>query len=271
MVLGIPPSPIPAPLPPWARFLLQVLPLIQAGLQEALQYIGPMNDGTAAANSEWRHVQLVAQPVGNQTNSDRAVTTWDIVNITNGAIDNSWTDADYSTVQASLSTLAQLWLPHMGSAYQLVETRYYRRAFNPMTMDKPFQVSGPPERTYPINLPGTSSGSTTVRQVAVTSTDITTYPRHWGRNYWPFPGSLLFTANGFIDTPSVDSWALAVHDSYQALMAAEFFPVVPVTQVAKVPTRGLLGITAIQVDNNPDVMRSRRPKFTTYRKQLPLP
>jgi hypothetical protein len=247
-----------------------VLPLIQAGLQEALQYIGTMNAGDVASNSEWRHVQLIVQPVGNQTTADRAVTTWDIVNVTNGAIDNSWTDQDYSDVQTSLSTLAQLWLPHMTTSYQLVETRYYRRAFNPMTIDKPFQFSGPPERTFPINLPGTGGTGGTVRQVALTSTDRTTYPRHWGRNYWPFPGSGLTTALGYVPNATCDSWALAVHDTYAALMAKEFFPVVPVTQVQKVPTRGLLGVTAVQVDNLPDVMRSRRPKFTTYRALQPV-
>jgi hypothetical protein len=61
-----------------------------------------------------------------------------------------------------------------------------------------------------------------------------------------------------------------VSTRYGALMAAEFFPVVPVTQVDKLASRGLLTVQEIQVDNVPDVIRRRRIAATGYRKILPV-
>lgn len=262
----MPPSPIPAPLPPWARALLQVLPFITAGLQEALQYIHAMNDNTQTTNSEWRHVQCVFKPITSTETADNAITTFDVVNITGGTIDNSWTQADYDSVDSDIATLCTGWLAHMGTSYQHTERRYYRRSFNPMTVQEPFTKAGPPEQIKGAASAGTATGSV-LRQGSFTTTDRTTYARHWGRNYWPFPSlsGTTITGDGYITTALTDSWGQAVHDQYQNMMTKEFFPVVPVTQVSGVPTRGLLTLTELQMDNVPDVIRRRRPKFATHK------
>ena|SRR5215831_17260724 len=266
----MPPSPIPAPLPPWARWLLQLAPFITAGLQEALQYFGEMKSAADTTPDFWRHVQIVWGDPADLEKANRAVTTFDIVNVTNGKIDSSWTSADYSTVQAQLDTLINGWTSRMGVGYKAIETRYYRRSFNPTTLDDPFAKSGPPER---INVAGGTTGTLgrLPAQCAVTTTERTTYPRHWGRTYWPFPGQTLVTTGGYIQSATVDSWGLAVHDAYQALMTAEFFPVIPVTQADRVVTRGLLGLNALQVDNVFDVVRRRRMKPATHYYLAPLP
>jgi len=242
-------------------------------LQEALQYIGAMNDNTQTQNSEWRHVQTIWDIAGSTEASDRAVTTFDIVNVTGAAIDNSWTDADYNSVNSDISGLCTLWLAHMPTSARLVGINYYRRSFNPLSNQQPFTKSGPPERSYTYNNAGTGTG-VLVRQVASTTTDRTTYPRHWGRNYWPFLNlaSSSVDASGYLVPAFTDAWGLAVHDQYANMMNKEFFPVVPVTQVAGVPTRGLLGITQIQMDNLPDIVRRRRPKLATHKYvSAPLP
>jgi hypothetical protein len=56
---------------------------------------------------------------------------------------------------------------------------------------------------------------------------------------------------------------------YSALATAELFPVVAVTQVDKAPSRGLLTIDKVTIDDIPDVIRRRRPRNTVYRKTLP--
>lgn len=267
MVHAVPPSPIPAPLPPWARTLLQLVPLITAGLQEALQYIGTMNDNTGTANSEWRRVLLTGKPVGSVDAADNWVTTMDLVNITNGTIDNSWTSGDYSTTDAILQSLCSGWAAHMNSHHTFVDIRYYRMAFNPLTDPRPFQKTGPPDHIAVAPYVG-QAGGTQAPQVAMTTTDRTAYPKHWGRNYWPHPVPTFATDGMHILQATVDAWATALGGFYGNLMTAQFFPVTVVTQVDKVPTRGLLTTSALQVDNVYDVVRRRRTHQTTYRKTI---
>jgi hypothetical protein len=265
------PSPIPAPLPPWAKALLQVAPFISTFLQDALEYIGELAPSSDDGPDEWRHVQLVFRDAGNLDSADRLVTSLDLVNITGGLVDSSWTDGDYTAVNGAIGTLLLAWATQAQTRLAHVETRYYRRAFNPMSMSQPFAVSGPPEKVFPPQFASGGSGAgVQANQVAMTSTEITAYPRHWGRSYWPLLGSTRLDATGRIITATCDSFAMALHDCYQALMAAEFFPVVPITQVQKLPTRGLLTVNEVQVDNIPDVIRRRRIHTTTYRKRLPL-
>jgi len=234
-----------------------------------LQYISTMDAADQPTPDEWRHIQVVWEPVGSQEVADRAVTTFDIANITGGAIDSSWTDADYTTVNTQVNSLILAWAAHMNSSFRHIETRYYRRLFNPLTNDKPFTQVGAPERVYAGSVVGSATGQC-VRQTAMTTTERTTYPRHWGRNYWPFPASSTFSPDGYVNNVIVDAFGLSVHDAYQTLQNAEFFPVVPVTYVNKVITRGLLTVTQLQVDNVPDVIRRRRPKHATHYYNAPI-
>jgi hypothetical protein len=103
-------------------------------------------------------------------------------------------------------------------------------------------------------------------QVAMSVTEKTAFPGHWGRFYLPLSGGSDFTSTRRFDTATVDSVANAVGACYATLQTAEFFPVIPVTQVDKTPARGLLQVTDVQVDDVPDVVRRRRLSQTTYRK-----
>jgi hypothetical protein len=268
MVLGVAPSPIPAPLPPWAKVLLQVAPYIAAGVPFALEHIGPLHASDESAPSQWRRAQLVFENILDPDPKTNAITSIDIVNITQGTVDSTWTDADYTTVQNAVGSLGSDWTTRMQQSWRFKEVRYYVMSFNPLTLDKPFAKSGAPERIYPTGIAGTAIG-TQAPQVAMTSTEITAYPRHWGRNYWPYIGASLVDSTGHIPNSMVDSWCLSVHDRYQALMTAEFFPVVPVTRIENANARALLTLDRVQVDNVPDVIRRRRP-ITTYRKNNPL-
>lgn len=267
------PSPIPAPLPPWARALIQIAPLIPNFLQELLEFIGVLEDATSDTPGEWRQVQLVFRDAASVDTADRMITTLDIVNITGGLVDGTWTDGDYTTVNTEIDGLVTTWCQSFGQGrLRHVESRYYRRAFNPMTQTAPFAPTGPPDKIFV----GTAAGAAPAAenmpsQVAVTHTEKTAYPRHWGRMYWPFPRASMVTSAGYVSSQNVDQWAAAVQQRYATLMAAEFFPVVPVTSALKVPTRGLLTTSAVQVDNIFDVIRRRRINAVTHRASLPVP
>lgn len=254
------PSPIPAPLPPWARALLQVAPLIPTGLQFALEYIEEMFSSDSPTPGQWRHVQIVFEHVGNTEPKDRYVTGLDIANITNGSIDNSWTDADYTVVQGQLDTLIGAFRTHMATTMKCLEVRYYVRQFNPLTLATPYPPSGPPERIYPMGQAGLVAGTVNVPpQIAHTHTERTAYPRHWGRSYWPGLAATKYLATGQLDAATTTALGTAVDSAYTTLQNQEFFPVVPVTQIDKAPARGLLTVDKIAVDDIPDVIRRRRP------------
>lgn len=268
----MPPSPIPAPLPPWARWLLQLAPLIAVGLQDALQYIGTLKDASSDTPDQWRHVQIVFQLQGNADPADRYVTTMDIVNITNGKVDATWTDQDYTTAEGALETfIRNVYLAHAPTQLQCIGTYWYRRQFNPLSLSAPYPPSGPPERTFGIGAQGTVAGSMAIPQSAMTTTDRSSYPRHWGRNYWPIPASNQLKADGHFIASVCDTMAAGLAQCYASLMQAEFFPVVTVTQIQGARARGLLGVTEVQCDDVPDVVRRRRPHSTTYRAVVPVP
>lgn len=229
-----------------------------------------MDDAAAAQPDEWRHVQCVFENVGNTEAAERYITTVDVVNITNGSIDSTWNDTDYTQCDNGISALCTAALAHMDSNVRCVERRYYRRVFNPLTIAAPFPPSGPPERIIPDSRAGALTPTNGMaRQVAMTSTDRTAYPRHWGRNYWPVPSAQTIGPTGQFATITVDTFASALEAAYELLAASEFFPVVVVTQVQKAPVRGLLTTSQVQVDSLPDVVRRRRPRFAAHKLALP--
>lgn len=233
-----------------------------------LQHIGAISDGNDPTPSSWRHFQLVGEPVGSTAASEKFVTTMDIANITGGAVDSTWNDADYATVWAALDELMTAWAANMPTTYRWVEVRSYVRMFNDYSNPNPFVLSGPPERIIPTVRQGTSGAATQAPQVSITSTDRTPYARHWGRNYWPHPSSASCTPAGYVSPSVQTALATAVHSCYADLQAAEFFPVVPITMVGGIPTRGLLTVNEVQVDDLFDVIRRRRQKLPTSRIRL---
>jgi len=248
-------------------------PFIQEGLQEVLSYIGKLFHADDPEPSVWMHVQAIGQPVTSTERADDFVTTFDVVNITGGQVDSSWTTADTGRLATHLGGLCNEWATNMSSDYEWRELKMYRRFFNPYSIAEPFGISGPPFITYPSPAPGLAN-SYQAPQVAVTTTERTAYPGHWGRNYWPHPRATTVSSGGYILTANVDAWATSVATAYKALMTEEFYPVVPVTTykqgAVSVPTRGLLTVNEIQMDNLFDVMRSRRPKTATYKKRLTI-
>jgi hypothetical protein len=257
-------------LPPWARALLQLAPFISGYLADLLEHIGEMKDATAPDQNSWRHVQVVYHPTGSTDAADEWIMGFDIANITGGVLDSTWTPADYTAVGTPMITMLNALLAGQHIQCTRKEARFYRRAFNPLSnAQNPFAPSGPPENVASWTGVGTGTGYSPA-QVAISVTEKTTYPRHWGRMY--IPGVEVGDITGALHIPAtrVDAIAQAVHDCYAAWMAAEFFPVVPVTQVLGAPTRGLLTVTEVQVDDVYDVIRRRRAHTTTYRKSLPV-
>lgn len=210
--------------------------------------------------------------------ADRYVNTFDVVNITNGAVDNSWTAQDLDDLHAGLMLLVTAVRAQMSQGMRIKEIRYYQMYFNPIIpvderppdwKDDPYGHSGPPVRVTAINGAGDVAGFSLPPQVAVSVTEKTAYPRHWGRTYLPPLHVNAVAASGYISAQVVANIADGVSNMFASLHQDELYPVVPVVQVDKEPFRGLLTVNEIQVDNVFDVIRRRRSATTTQRVTRP--
>lgn len=259
----MPPSPIPAPLPPWARAALQIAPYVGGWLYDALTYHNP-----APTVMQWRHLQIRCKNTATgSVVQDDAVIGFDLVNITGGNVDNSWTTSDYTTCEALFDTWLTAVKVYTASYGTYSEYRWYTHQFNDPDTSPAIMDAGPPARVTAKAVVGTG-GTSAAPQVSMSVTEKTAWPRHWGRFYMPFSSVAMGTGMRF-STAAIDAVANATSTLYSGLATAEFFPVVPVTQIDRSPARALITVNQIQVDDVPDVVRRRRPRNTTYRKILP--
>ena len=260
---------IPNPLPKWSRWAIQLGATPNSYLVQFLDYLGEMKDSSDPSPGVWMHIQVVVANNQTQLKADEMIITFDVVNITGGGLDSTWTQSDFDQVIGALNNLCMDWTVQMSHDCTFTEQRYYARSYNPYTISEPFTKSGPPVQVAQIGLVG-QQPTPLAHQTAATHTEITPFPKHWGRAYWPAPGAGVFGNAGYFNNAFVDDWCNSVHSAFDGLADAEFFLTVPTTQALGAPSRQLLGVTAIQVDNVPDVIRRRRPWATTHRTSLPL-
>lgn len=262
----VPLSPIPAPLPVWVRFILIWGPPVAAYLYDKY-LVGHESTTDALA---WRRVNLIytrTTPTG--TEEDKAQIGFDLINITGGAVDDTWTTGDFTTVETALTAWATSLQSSMQSNHTLTEYRWYRRAFNSLDFEKPFAPSGAPVRITSVSKSGTA-GSFLPYQVACSVTEETGLRKHWGRFYVPgIVGTGGIGSTGRYASGTVDAIANATKTLYEACAAAELYMIVPVTQMDKSPVRVLLPVEKVHVDDIPDIQRRRRARTVAYRKTLP--
>jgi hypothetical protein len=67
----------------------------------------------------------------------------------------------------------------------------------------------------------------------------------------------------------MNTWKVNVSTLYSGLAGSDFQIAVPVTSIDKVDARVLLNVTSVQIDDIPDVIRRRRPKFAALRVVAP--
>jgi hypothetical protein len=205
----------------------------------------------------FRRVQVVIQ----RANSEDVITnTYDILNITSGAPDSSWTSADFTAVEARLATFYGSMNSLMPSS---ASVREYRWHVLPDTAGDTAAVRVKPVTAALIG----SAGNSLPPQVAMTATKQTASRKHWGRVYLgPLRQSVIGTTdtNGRFTSANVDAVA-GYFNTLRAGLQADDFPMVVYDR-----TRGHLAtVDSVRVDDVPDIVRSRRPDWVPYRKLLP--
>lgn len=166
-----------------------------------------------------------------------------------------------SADKTALDTAIAAWWTTMKAQtttqYTLRETRWYD--YSPLS-SRP----GPVDKVTASAVAGTSASGRGPDQIAITSTYKTASRKHWGRTYWPTLNAVVYTANyGRFSTTVCDTLANATRTLFQTTGSSGL--VCPV--VVSIGHKAVMGIRELQVDDVPDVIRRRRDKMATYRKQ----
>jgi hypothetical protein len=216
---------------------------------------------------KWVVVFTRSSPAG--TSEDRGQVGFHLTNITGGAVDGTWTGADFATVKAAFDTWVAAVKVVVPTTHTFAEYRAYRMAFDPADPGpglrkgsglSAFAESGPPKYVATISVAGTA-GEVPYQQ-AMSVTLRTAWPRHWGRIYLPGGGGVSV---GRFSATNRNTVANATHALQGTLSDSEFHLSVPVTQLNKATHHRLLGVTEQVVDDIPDVIRRRRPKQVAAR------
>jgi len=194
---------------------------------------------------------------GAFTNRERGMFGVHWINTTAGALDTTWVTADFTAVESAVQAFWNAIAPYIPTDCQLVEHRWYR--FGP-GVGKP----NPPSRINTLGspLPGTSA-PVRPHQVAATVTLRTPLRKHWGRFYLPMMGAGSFIG-GQTATSQVDDYVNAARTMLTAPNTSQGVSPVVWSRQRNVA----YGVTAIEGDSVPDIIRRRRPRDPNYRKIL---
>lgn len=270
------PGPIPSPVVAWTGGIVHFQEYVEHYLDSTLVWLGVMD----TPNHTWRHLAARYQWTGSVDPADDMWIGFDIVNITGGAVDGTWTTSDYTTMEGHCDTFFTAIATNQISNCRLIEYRWYVKSYNPYSIAAPFAPHGSPERVTTKSILGTGASSIGLPgQVAISVTEKTPFPRNWGRFYIPgIDPAVMATGIPRVANAKVDAIATAYRTFVDNMATNQFQMVVPITSLgvgargsagAGTPNRRLAQVTKVQVDNTFDVIRRRRPHATTYKKVLP--
>jgi len=213
------------------------------------------------ANS-WRHWSLRWDNVITGDTADAQVFGLDIVNLTSGQVDPTWTQGDYDTVIGHLSTFYSGISAHVSSNYSLGQVAAYVKAFRPYDDPKPFVDSGAPDIEWAGNVAGSGLPGLPP-QNCTTVTEQTPSRANWGRFYLPTLGMAELTSVGRLDSAKAGQIITLANTLFENLANAQFPVVVPTTSSGStkttfVPKRTLQAVTAVSIDDVVDIQRRRR-------------
>lgn len=193
---------------------------------------------------------VFTRPVDSPGSTRDAEMTSFYVAKTNPFASDTFDSGDLDHVRSAVSTM---WsgLGHLFSAdLQLLEVRYFMAG-------PAFDHASPLLRLDHFGAASGSSGHSLPPQVASTLTFITASRKHWGRMYWPAPGADQMAANG----PSAGRFLLTFIQEMTAAFATLGGTLASNGLVPVVYSRtggAALTITALEMDDVPDVQRRRR-------------
>lgn len=225
---------------------------------------------TVATDIEWRRIQVIWERIGDQAAEDAMVCTFDLLLASFEADDGGWSSTEYDAADARFVTFLTTLAGMQPGFVRAVELRWYRQTFKPLAQGGGIEKVGAPVRVTPLSITGGASGAGLPGQVALSVTERTPLARHWGRFYLPGFSTGALTSSGRWASATYNNILAATDTLYTGLHGDSMFPVVPVSSIDNAPAAALLGVTAIQIDDVPDVIRSRRVRENIVRVELPV-
>jgi hypothetical protein len=204
-----------------------------------------------------RRATLVIDRADFHGGADAAAMHFDWLNTTGGAPDDTWTAADFITMEGHLTTWFAAVANRVPNGYKLTQINWHRVGSgvpHPNPAERAFDLTSP--------IPASAAGQYLPPQAACSITFRTAVRRSWGRTYLPFNGATNSAQT--ILTSVVDGLATATHALVTGAAANDFLLV-----VVSETLHSALAVERIEVDDNIDVIRRRRWKQSTYRKILP--
>jgi hypothetical protein len=260
------PAPIPDPWVVGAKAGILLFSTSHNYLHDLLDYL---EDRTESEGTTWRHLAVHYHDTDNPTPADDRYITFDLAKIDGGHLDDAWVTGDYTTAETALTAFLTSTANVNPSHIQVVGWNWYVRSFNPYTESKPFAPHGPPVRVQTVSMSGTGTGRVPA-QCAISVTEKTAMPHHWGRFFLPAAAATDYGSDGRVDSSVRSEIANAAATMYSAWSHAGLVPVVASTQTNKTPTRQLLTVDHITVDDVPDVIRTRRLHGVSSRTTVPI-
>jgi hypothetical protein len=213
---------------------------------------------------ELRKLQVVFSFAGGSTRGeDSRVTTFHFCKLAGSTPVDAWDEADFVAVETALDAWWTSLKPSYNASYVLDELRWYKAGPD---IEPPQE----PVRVIDRNAPGTSTAALQLPpQVACSVTERTSSRKAWGRSYLIAPVAGAVTASqGRWHSTFHTTVANAYDALYEACKTANvpvvvYSPAKPERETKAGGTLAAIGARAftvdtIQVDDVPDVLRSRR-------------
>jgi hypothetical protein len=223
------------------------------------QYTGAaiVSAGSSAAAGSGvgvRRAELVFDRVPpGAISDDVAAMHFDFLNLTGGAPDDTWTAADFTTVEAAINTWWASTKPMVHESHTLREIRWYRVGTGVVPPN-------PAARVTAVGFAGTSSSQMLPPQIAISLTMKTARRLQWGRTYLPGITASDIAGRGILQTSVIQALADAVDVLITTTASSDFH-----AGVLSGVAGSFFTTESIQVDNIADVIRRRRWRNPTAR------
>ncbi len=189
--------------------------------------------------------------------ADDADMHFDFMNLTGGAPDDTWTAADFTTLEGHLNTFLASANGVMSTSYTVHELRWYR-------VGTGIVPPNPAERVTSVNHVGLLSTTQLPPQVACSMTLRTARRKQWGRTYLPGLAVGAMASDGTLANASVDLLATAMQTLGDAAATDDFR-----WGVLSAIAGSFFVAERVEVDSTLDVIRRRRWQTTRRRTILP--
>jgi len=220
--------------------------------------IHPMGENGLPPGIGVRRAQLVFTRETLAPPQDAMTTHCDFLNLTNGSPDDTWTDADFTAIESQMSQWIAELEPFMHTSVLWHEVRWYRVG----------PAITPPNPAIRVVQASQNGNATTALppQVAASVTLKTVPRRQWGRMYLPLTGQTVLSATGRFLPANVTTVGQSTDAFFQSVIALDFHPVI----FSEVRGKAY-AVEEVQVDDVPDIIRSRRFNEATFKFRAPQP